>query len=410
MPEPKTTIRVNVDDLSLALGHINDLNSKKNDYIEVLKYLKYDDPSSITPGKFDAILLKAIDEYFIGISKDIIRMALGLMLGFEREIKIGKRREHYLENSNFTKDFTMVKGDYDKASKEQKKKYRNSLIDAERERIRKLASYLAEKVENEIFEEYIIDLKGYFDDEVNAPILQSPIYLDKNRANYDEKKSEPENGSTDPRAKSAELDDDSSSEDDGPQNDAMDTSGIPTKYLAFGLIALLLLLGFILIVLFIVTRRNDNSVQKDFSEISKIMKQKEQTPPDKIEIKDNNIYLPLDGDYHLYVEIGIDGLNTDNLECESLDSDIVEVLGRTDEYIKATKGLEDDIKYDSGIVEYHIKATKKLKKNTKNRTDIVVHSSNKDSPKDRATITVIDPTTSVDSRGKNDAESPGNLE
>ena len=140
------------------------------------------------------------------------------------------------------------------------------------------------------------------------------------------------------------------------------------------------------------------------------MKQKEQTPPDKIEIKDNNIYLPLDGDYHLYVEIGIDGLNTDNLECESLDSDIVEVLGRTDEYIKATKGLEDDIKYDSGIVEYHIKATKKLKKNTKNRTDIVVHSSNKDSPKDRATITVIDPTTSVDSRGKNDAESPGNLE
>lgn len=182
MAESKEDKEVNIAILATKLGGLKDRNTKNSDYIEVLKQLHYDDSVKIRPSRFDAVLVKSIDEELLGINKDIAAMSLGLLLGYERDIKIGLRRDNYLKNSNFITDFYYDnRGPYDKVSKDQKRRYKDSLIDAEDERLQDLAEFLAKKIKNDEFNEFIKDLTGYYDSGMDAPILLKPEYIKKRK-------------------------------------------------------------------------------------------------------------------------------------------------------------------------------------------------------------------------------------
>ncbi len=173
-----TKKRISTKKVDYALRGLKSIGTKRSDYIEVLTQLHYENPTSISSAKFDAILIKTISKEFSGIDADIIRMALGILLGYERKIKIGKREEKYLRNSNYIKEFYYDnQGNYDEVDTAQQKKYRDSLINAENYRIKQLAEILSEKIEKNDFDNFIQNLKKYYDDDGDKAILPQPSYI-----------------------------------------------------------------------------------------------------------------------------------------------------------------------------------------------------------------------------------------
>lgn len=171
------TERINTDNLASVLRGLKNLS--KNDYKKALHELHYDGPSFKTPKQFDAFLLKVVYERFDTVDTDYILISLGLLLGYKREIGIGKRYEKYLRDSSYIQDVYSgdCKDPYDSVDEKQKNRYKAALRDLADGRIEKLAEVIAEIKKQEGFEEYIkAALTDYYDESNNTVRLKKPYY------------------------------------------------------------------------------------------------------------------------------------------------------------------------------------------------------------------------------------------
>lgn len=180
MAETGENKHINIKHLDSALRNLRDVNSSSEDYMDVLDCLDYKKSPLISSAKFDAILIKTAKITLRGIRAEFILMSLGLLLGYERDIDIGTRRLNYLQHSNYTLEFVKkYKGLYNEATPEQQKYYMDSLLKAEEYYIDKLAVFLQKKIEKGKFDEFIKDLKDYYDSDTDTSILPEPEYIKK---------------------------------------------------------------------------------------------------------------------------------------------------------------------------------------------------------------------------------------
>lgn len=183
MAETVKNKHIDIEDLTSEISYLGNVNSSNEDYLKVLECLGYENSTSISPTRFDAILIKIAKTKLRGIRIEFTLMALGLLSGYERDIDIGTRRSNYLQYSNYTLEFVKKhKGLYNEATSEQQEYYMQSLIKAEEYYIGKLAVFLKEKMEKGQFDEFIKDLGGCYNPDTKTPILPEPKPIQKKKA------------------------------------------------------------------------------------------------------------------------------------------------------------------------------------------------------------------------------------
>lgn len=331
--------RIDTDDLASTLRGLKNLS--KNDYKKALYELHYDGPSFKTPKQFDAFLLKVVYEHFDTVDTDYILISLGLLLGYEREIGIGKRYEKYLRDSSYIQDVYSggCKEPYDSVDGKQKNRYKAALRDLADGRIEKLAEVIAEIKKQKDFEEYIkAALTDYYDESNNTVRLKRPYYA------------------------TIKLEDTIS-------KSAKQKKKNSSKKLHFEFVhkisvtPLTAATVFMFLLMVAIHTYNGKTSEK---EISTAIEDSKKIVPNKIEIKYKNIQLPLGGDCYLSVKTEPSELNPNDLFYVSSDRDVA---------------------YVENIHSNHVIAVENLKNSAKNYSDIVVTNIN-GSAQDTATVTV----------------------
>lgn len=150
------------EELILLMAQLHSLRNERQDVMQndalikgVLRGIGYAQNSSISIEEFDAFIIKSVDKCFLKncINSDIILMASGLMVGYSYiRTDIGKRREDFLEKSDYLKIYPFMDKDtsdskeitsYADLSNEQKNYCRNSKLRASEDKcFRTLAIFL----------------------------------------------------------------------------------------------------------------------------------------------------------------------------------------------------------------------------------------------------------------------------
>lgn len=323
--------RIDTKTLATALRGLKDL--AKNDYKEVLRQLHYNGPSFKTPKQFDAFLLEVVYECFDTIDTDYILISLGLLLGFEREIKIGKRYEEYLRYSNYIQDVYSgnCKEPYDSVDKEQKNRYKAALRDLADGRIEKLAEALAEIKMQEEFEEYIkVALTDYYNETNNTVKLKKPYYTTIQQESIEQEADEQEGvpiNQTPPEPPTLE-----------PDDMLIKITNWIKRFSRVVIVAILLLVVVLLI-----------------KPISLFLARLTESPrPYSIEFERKGRWLPYGEDMKLEVKPEPADASLEGLRCGSKgdNAHMIEVLSEQNLHIKAVKESEDSERCPVDIEAY----------------------------------------------------------
>lgn len=339
MPKKKGKEAINVDALYSALSSLKEKNDQKNSYITVLTILQYQDPTSIHPAQFDAMLIKAANELFSEIDRDIILMYFGLLRGYQGKKSIDRRQKKFLRHSDYIQKIHSNNPEpYDKANSIKKKYYIKSLREAEDSRIKNLADFIVSKKKKGEFEQYLKDPGEYYDVARNTVVLPEPCFL---------------------------------------KNTQKTIINIETR-----INILIALLTLITVTLELINTHYDKKAQRAnqdaLNNIEKLS---------SICFDNTEEYLPLDGDLHLTLNTIPHNAELNGLECKSSDPEIVEVksASKTNLHLKAAKKLNDDQKRDVQIQAY-------ISDNTSIKDEMTIHIIESGKNKDTGEGKLIDKT------------------
>ena len=324
------TERIDTDNLASALRGLKNLS--KNDYKKALHELHYDGSSFKTPKQFDAFLLKVVYEHFDTVDTDYILISLGLLLGYEREIGIGKRYEKYLRESSYIQDVYSgdCKDPYDSVDGKQKNRYKAALRDLADGRIEKMAEVIAEIKKQKGFEEYVkAALTDYYDESNNTVKLKRPHYTTIKIE--------------DTISKSVKQKKKSSS-----------------KKLHFEFVhkisvtPLTAVTVFMFLLMVAINKYSSKTSEKD---IYKAIEDSKKIVPNKIEIINKNIHLPLGEDCYLKVKTEPPELNPNDLLYVSSNLDVAYVENIHSNHVIAVENPKNSTKKYSDIVVTDIDGT-----------------------------------------------------